>query len=107
MQYINRFKVLPHKSEALRDWLKKNDKLLRKEQPKGWHYLGAWFTVHGFGRYDFEMRFEIDDYAALGAGFGSEALQNAFLEIFDAFAPNEGETAVMKSMEEIMIMKGA
>jgi hypothetical protein len=107
MQYIQRFNVLPHKSEAFRDWLKANDKMLRNEQPKGWRYLGAWFTVHGFGQYDCEIRYEIDDYASLGAGFGSETLQKAWGEIFDALAPNQGETVLMKSAGEVMIMKGA
>ena len=107
MQYINRFNVLPHKSEAFRDWLKKNDKLLHEGMPEGWQYLGTWFTVRGFGRYDCEMRYELDDYATLGGDFGSDALQLAWLEILDSFAPNQGETYLMKSAEDILIMKGA
>jgi hypothetical protein len=107
MQYINRFNVLPHKSEEFRDWLQKNDKLLHHGNPQGWKYLGAWFTVRNFGRYDCEMRWELDDYAALGEGFGSDALQQAWREIFDAFAPNQGETYLMKSSEEVFIMEGA
>jgi len=106
MQYINRFNVLPHKSEAFRECLKKNDKLLHEGMPEGWQYLGTWCTVRNFGRYDCEMRFELDDYAALGADFGSDALQQAWLEIFDFIAPNQGETYLMKSSEDIIIMKG-
>lgn len=106
MQYINRFNVLPHKAEAFRDWLKKNDKLLHEGMPEGWQYLGTWFTVRGFGRYDCEMRYELDDYAVLGVDFGSDALQQANLEILDFFAPNQGETCLMKSAEDIIIMKG-
>lgn len=106
MQYIFRFNVIPHKSEAFRDWLKKNDKLLHEDMPEGWQYLGAWFTVRNFGRYNVEMRYEIDDYADLGAGFGSDALQQAWLEIIDYFAPNQGETYLMKSSEDVSIMKG-
>jgi hypothetical protein len=106
MQYITRSNVLPHKAEELRDWLKKYDKLLHEGQSPGWKYLGAWFTVHSLGQYDFEMRFEIDDYAALGTGFGNEEMQKAWLEIYDAFAPNVGETCLMKSAEDVWIMKG-
>ena len=107
MQYINRFNVLPHKSAAFRDWLVKNDKLLHEGNPEGWKYLGAWFTVRNFGKYDCEMRWELDDYADLGAGFGSDALQQAWRDIFDAFAPNQGETYLMKSSSEVLIMQGA
>ena len=106
MQYITRFNVLPHKSEAFRDWLKNNDKLLREDNPEGWKYLGTWFTVRNFGQFDCEMRFELDDYAALGANFGSDALQKAWLEFFDYLAPNQGETYLMKSSEDVIIMKG-
>jgi hypothetical protein len=107
MQYINRFNLLPQKSEAFRDWLRENDKLLREGTPEGWQYLGTWFTVRNFGRYDCEMRYELDNYAALGADFGSDALQQAWREIFDSFAPNQGETYLMKSSEDVIIMKGA
>jgi len=107
MQYISRFNLLPHKSEAFLDWLKKNDTLLHEGQEPGWHYLGTWFTVRGFGKYDGEIRFELDDYADLGAGFGSEALQEAFLEAFEYMTPNQGETYLMKSIEDVKVMKGA
>ncbi len=106
MQYISRFNLLPHKSEAFNDWLKKNDRLLHDGNSEGWHYLGAWFTVRSFGHYDCEMRWELDDYAALGSGFGSDALQEAWREAFEYFAPNQGETYLMKSAEDVIIMKG-
>jgi len=106
MQFIMRFNLMPHKSEAFQDWLKKNDKLLQEGQPEGWQYLGAWFTVRNLGNYDCEMRFELDDYAALGSDFGSDALQQAWGEGFDYIAPNQGETCLMKSSEDVIIMKG-
>lgn len=107
MQYITRFNLLPHKSEDFREWLRKNDKIMHEDQGEGWHYLGAWFTVRNFGQYDCEIRYELDDYAALGSGFGSDALQKAWLEAFDYLAPNQGETYLMKSSEDVIIMKGA
>ncbi len=106
MQYIFRFKIKPHKSEGFRDWLRQNDNLLKEEMPEGWQYLGTWFTVRGFGRYDAEMRYEIGDYADLGAGFGGEALQKAWVEISDSFVPDQTETYLMKSSEDVLIMEG-
>jgi hypothetical protein len=107
MQYIQRFNLKPRKSGEFRDWLKTNDQLLRNGQPEGWTYLGTWFTVRNFGHYDCEMRYELQEYAALGANFGSEALQKAFLDIMDWFAETPGETTLMKSAEEVIIMEGA
>ena len=104
MQYVYRFNVMPRKAGALRDWLKQNDQLLREEQPEGWHYLGTWFTVRFFGKYNCEMRFELDDYDALGAGFGSDAFQRAFNEMFELVVPNEQEAYLMKSSDEVSIL---
>jgi hypothetical protein len=107
MQYIQRFSLKPHKAGEFRDWLKKNDQTLREGQPKGWTYLGTWFTVLGFGHYDVEMRYELQDYAVMGTGFGSEALQKAFVEVMDMGSDEPMETYLMKSAEEVRIMEGS
>ena len=107
MQYVTRYSLKPAKAGAFRQWLSDNATLLAKEAPEGWTYLGTWFTVRGLGRYDCESRWELTDYSALGAGFGTEAYQNAvlaFLEFVDTSIP--GEATLMKSTTDIAIPKG-
>ena len=106
MQYIQRFNLKHNRAGEYRELLKKYDQTLREGQPEGWTYLGTWFTVLGFGRYEVEVRFELRDYADLGAGFGSEALQKAYLEMMDMFTDEPWETYLMKSAEDVRIMEG-
>lgn len=106
MQYVQRFNLKIYKAGEFRDWLKKHDQTLREGQPEGWTYLGTWFTVRGFGRYEVEVRFELRDYADLGADFGSDVLQKAYLEMMDMFTDEPWETYLMKSAEEVLIMEG-
>jgi hypothetical protein len=47
------------------------------------------------------MRYEIGDYADLGAFSGSEALKKALVELF---APNQSETYLIKSSEAVYFM---
>jgi len=76
--------------------------------PPGWKYLSTWLTVRGFGRSQCETRWELDDYSALGAGFGTERFQKLGLEFRDFVDSAEGgETYLMKSASDIAIVKGA
>ena len=106
MQYIQRYNLKPRMSGAFRDWLKKNEQILRDGQPEGWTYLGTWFTVREFGHYQCETRYELQDYADLGSGFGSEVLQKVLPEWLDMLTDESGETYLMKSTEEVIIMEG-
>jgi hypothetical protein len=106
MQYIVRYNLKPLKAEQYREWLKKNARVYKEGVPPGWKYLGTWFTVLGFGKYACEDRWEVKDYADLGSGFGSEELQKAFLESTEMIEQSTGETYLMKSAEEVIIMEG-
>ena len=108
MQQIYRYNLRPNKSEAYREWLKKNDKVFREHSPDGQTYLGTWFTVQGFGEYDVESRWELDDYAALGAGFGGDefqAVMSEWNEYADDARPQQ--TVLMKSEDDVRIPEGS
>ncbi len=107
MQYVERYNLKPNKAGAYREWLQQHEEMLTKEGPEGWKYLGTWFTVRGFGQHDCETRWELPDYSALGAGFGSEALQAAWAEIMDWFETAQYSATLMKSAAEVLIQKGA
>lgn len=108
MQYVQRFNLKPGKAGAFQQWLSDNSRLLAEGAPEGWTYVGTWFTVRNFGQYDCEVRWELADYDALGSGFGTEALQMAWLESWDLIDWSQrGETYLMKSASDVQVMPGA
>ena len=105
MQYIIRYDVKPKASERYRTWLADKDDQLREHARPGWTYLGTWFTVQGFGSYGAETRWELDDYAALGAASDDIGTQ-LMLEWFDFIDDSRpAETYLMKSAEDVIILE--
>jgi len=107
MQYINRYHLKPDKESDLRQWLLDNSAAWAENAPDGWKYLGTWFTVMWFGQYECETRWEVDDYAALGAGFGNETFQRLLKE-WQAFLDHarDIDTYLLKSAEDVDILGG-
>ena len=108
MQYVVRYDIAQGRAEEYRNWLLANEEKMGVHQPEGWSYLGTWFTVLGFGSYQAESRWEVDDYGRLGAGFGDEELQRLTrdsLDFLDSSRPPE--TYLMKSATEVAIMEGS
>ena len=106
MQYIVRFHLKPRQSPAFRKWLLENESLLKENAPEGWTYAGTWFTVRGFGRYDCETRWELDDYDALGAGWGNETYQRLMREWMEfADLARDGERSLMKSTADVRVFE--
>jgi hypothetical protein len=107
MQYVLRYDAQPGKAGALRDWVRDNEDAMREHAADGWHYAGTWFTVRSFGAYAVESRWDIDDYAALGSGFGDEAgirLIQDWFELVDQSRPFEA--ALYKDANEVDVLAG-
>ena len=105
MQYVTRYNLKPDKESEFRQWVLDNSSAIAENAPDGWSYLGTWFTVRLFGQYECESRWEIDDYAALGAGFGNEIMQRLWrewMEFSDLSRDSEG--CLMKSAEDVDIL---
>ena len=105
VQYIFRSRIKDDKSEEFRAWLLENDDLITEHAPEGWSYLGTWFTVMRFGRYDDETRWELADYGALSAGFGDDTFQRLLLEWWTYTDMNDAEAYLMKSATEVDILE--
>lgn len=106
MQLVMRYHVPFKKSPEFKGWLLENKKVLADNQLEGWTHLGTWFTVRFLGHFPYETRWEIDDYDALGAGWGNETLQNLmreWLEFVDL--DRDHETYLMKSAADISIFE--
>jgi hypothetical protein len=106
MQYVMRYHLKPDMSAAFKKWLLENQSLMEENQPDGWTYLGTWFTVRGFGQYPCETRWELDDYAALGAGWGNEIsqrLSREWMEFVDT--GRQSETYLMKSAADVYVFE--
>ena len=108
MQQIYRYHVKHGRVREYLEWLAKNDQVIRDDAPEGQTYLGTWLTVQGFGTHGAESRWELDDYAALGSGMGTENFQKLIVEWFDFVdfsRPNE--TTLMKSESDVFVPEGA
>jgi len=97
MQYIVRFNV--SKTSEYRQWVLENATAIAENAPQGWTYVGSWFTLQGFGRYDCEVRWELDDYSALGAGWGNKTYQRLLAEWGEYV--EDSETYLMKSAADV------
>ena len=107
MQIVYRYNLKPGRAAEYLEWLNKNDDVFRTQAPEGWSYVGTWFTVQGLGRHAAESRWELDDYATLGSGFGSEEYQRTLGEWIDFADPQDQETALMKSEDEVNVLPGS
>jgi hypothetical protein len=106
MQYIMRYHLKPMEEAAYKQWLEANSAAIRENAPEGWTYVGTWFTVRGFGQYEVEDRWELDDYAALGAGWGNETFQQLVREWWEFGDQNrDGEVYLMKSAADVWIFE--
>jgi hypothetical protein len=107
MQYIIRYEVKEGESAKFRRWLLDNENKFNEHTVPGWKYLGTWFTVRGFGRYSVETRWELEGYAALGAGFGDEINEKLTLEWYQMVDWSQGsEAQLVKSHTEVELLPG-
>jgi hypothetical protein len=107
MQYVTRYYVKPYKANEFQAWLEENEAAYAENAPEGWTYLGTWGTVHWLGKYDAETRWELDDYASLGEGWGDETFQRLSLEWWEFMdLTRDIETNLMKSMSVVSIHPG-
>ena len=107
MEYVIRYDVKPNMSTAFRQWLTDNEADIEANTAEGWAYQGTFFTVRGFGEYTNETRWSIADYAALGAGFGTERnvqLTQEWFEYIDQSRP--WQATLYKSASEVDILPG-
>jgi hypothetical protein len=106
MQRIVRYHLKPMQAPAFQRWALEKESLIQENAPEGWTYVGIWFTVLGFGRYDCEIRWELDDYDALGAGWGNETFQQLGREFFDFVdMGRDSETYLMKSAADVAVFE--
>jgi len=66
MQFVARYHLLPGKAPEARKLILEKEKEGMPNAP-GWKYLGTYFTSMGLGRFDMEIRSEIENYAAIDA----------------------------------------
>ena len=108
MEYVLRYDAQPNKSTEFRQWLRDNESAIREHQPDGWTYKGTYFTVRGFGAYSNETRWELEDYAALGTGFGDDHMVRLTQEWFDFIDQHRPfQASLYKDATEVDILPGS
>ena len=58
------FSVKQERSSEFTKWIKKNQKEYAESLPKGWKFLGCYYTVFHIGRHQWQFRYEIQGMAA-------------------------------------------
>jgi hypothetical protein len=66
MQFVFRCHIKPGKQSEFNKFILAKEYENNGEAP-GWKYLGSYFTSFGIGVYDFEYRFEIENFASIDA----------------------------------------
>ncbi len=68
----------------------------------------TWFTVRAFGSHDAEVRWDIDDYSALGAGWGDDTHLRLVQEFWAFTDQSQGtQGALMKSAGDVITLPGS
>ncbi len=107
LKKIMHFNVKEGKDIKFQKWILENQENYTKVLPPGWKYLGCYGTVFHMGRFEFQMEYEIDNFAAYDALRAYENKEhNRFLtEIFDFINPNIPiEIEVVRSVGEVKII---
>jgi hypothetical protein len=109
LEYVYRFSIRPGKVNEFLDWMERNEGSFDEHGPDGWSYRGAFFTVRGFGYHDCELRYGLDGYDALGAGFGDEENVALLTEFFEQFLDHSHrpEAVLLKSRPALTVVEGA
>lgn len=104
MQYVLRYRIASDKAGALREWLRENSADIETHAPDGWHYAGSYFVVRGFGDYDCEMRYDLDDYAAMDSE--NPPRFNEIVREWQGFVNDATPTraVLLKSADEVVIV---
>jgi hypothetical protein len=106
MLYILRYNIKEGKNARFHRWILNNAEAIAAGDSGGWHYLGTYFTVRALGQFDAETHWELDDYGALGAGFGDEAMQRMLGE-WIAFIDGQVQACLLKSAEDVEVLAGS
>ncbi len=106
MQYILRYHLKENQALPYQEWHRNNEAAIAESTPPGWHYLGTWFTVHGFGRFECETRWELDNYNALEPSEPTEEWLKLFHEQRDFVDQSRPmETALLKSASDVRVIE--
>ncbi len=101
MEFISRFKLKEDSASKARQWLLDNADNLNKQSPANWTFLGAYFTVMGFGSYDVEHRWGLTDYADMNADISEQFAK--LIKEWGEFT-SDGQSFLMKSPTDVQII---
>ena len=106
MQIVFRYRIQRDRAHQFVEWLQKNRDDFVNHPRDGWSYAGTYFVVQTLGDYDAESRWDLDDYAALGAGFGDETAQRLLREFLTDWVDDRHpmKASLLKAQDEVSIL---
>jgi len=106
-QKIVHFNVKEGKNNDFREWILKHQEEFAECLPKGWKYLGCYFTVFHMGRHEWQIRYEIDALAAYDTlrAYKNDTFNELLAQIYDFINSNTPiEIEVVKDVKGLRIM---
>ena len=104
MQLVMRNNVKDDRVSEYVDWVKENRAKMEEHAPDGWSYAGTFVTVYGLGTHEVEIRWDVEDYAAMAPGGESEEWRRMLKEGSDFFSGSTGQHSLVKSVDDVVIM---
>jgi hypothetical protein len=104
VQLVMRNNVKDDRISEFVDWVKANRAAMEEHAPEGWSYAGTFVTVYGMGTHEVEIRWELDDYAAMSPGGQSEEWDQLVKESAEFFVGGVGQNSLMKSVDDVVII---
>ncbi len=108
LEYVFRFSIPNGKQGEFIEWVNVNDEAFNEHNAEGWTYLGTWLTVVGLGESDAETRWTVDDYGALGNGFGDEEGQRQLAKFLGEYVDysQPRHVSLMRSSKTVQSLAG-
>lgn len=104
MQLVMRNNVKDDRVSEYVEWVKANRDAMEEHAPEGWTYRGTYVTVYGMGTHDVEIRWELDDYAALAPRDDDEEWTRLIKESTAFFSSSTGQNSLLKGVDDVVII---
>lgn len=104
MQLVMRNNVKDDRVSEYVAWVKENREAMEEHAPDGWSYAGTYVTVYGMGSHEVEIRWELDDYAAMAPRDDDDEWTRLVRESNDFFSGGTGQNSLMKSVDDVVII---
>lgn len=105
MVYTGRLKEF--KAVPFRNWFIKEENIqkLKDALPEGVRYLNAYLVILGTAEHDYEVWYEIDNWAALDVWHAHTKWDEFFVKEIGAFDEGSPKIKFLRGMQEVIVLE--